>query len=230
MTNCVESPSHMPTLSGVLCSFVCISCVLVTVSAMMPDFVDTDNIRTHPLVLCGGFLEAQEHLRVNNTLDESRCVSIDVCTEVNIRQQPVPRETWINYRDPVLSFHGLDMRHEIEYVRVPDGIVLYTCTADFHNLMVGGISTCDVNTLDTIVGDCPMETGDPTQSLDIIEEDSTCQYPLREQTMMFKYGFLDGWGCHKNHTQQHPMPNKDSTKTTGWANFTVNCRYKSTIF
>lgn len=177
-------------------------------SAMMSDFTDANNITTHALVLCSGFAHAQEQLRQTKRLVETDCVSVDVCAQINARQQPVLRDTWIDFRDYALYFEVSLAQKEIQFVRVPPGVVLETCTMDLLHLVYNGKGVCDKSTIETIIGDCPVECGDPTQSVDIIEEDTTCQYPVREQTMMIRYGLARGWECDERTAKRRGMPNQ----------------------
>jgi hypothetical protein len=173
---------------------------IASTKCLIPDIVSATGVLRKPLVMCpnstrddaGGILEVN-------------CISIDVCTEKNEREQSVASKTWHNRKDYALRFsfesestesteseevqyvqHAL-MLHNIASMRVSRGVTVKVCAPDFAVLRETGEYQCNIDTIETVVGNC------------MFLNESTCQYAPQTSpacTQMFWYEIQAGWACN----------------------------------
>tara|TARA_Y100000389_G_scaffold205129_1_gene263698 strand:- start:2160 stop:3533 length:1374 start_codon:yes stop_codon:yes gene_type:complete len=165
---------------------------------------------THPLVICGDLTADYNALDVNgvfpDALAESKCVAIDVCAEKNHRDEAVPYDTWVHRSDPALYYDGeypltdgvVYNYHNIEYARVPAGVMLHACQPDFDRVRTHGVYECNDDTLVSIAGNCPGVGFDLQDCLMSTQYDavSATQPADRGGTQMIRYAFLVGYRCY----------------------------------
>jgi hypothetical protein len=156
-----------------------------------------------------------------NSLPESHCISVNVCSEMNSRGQSFPRQTWIHRSEDRFEIDNEDYGnihynfYSIEYARVPEGVLLRACQPNFDHLRVHGEYICNVDLKATVSvsGVCPLSGSQDVE--DILECVAPLQFDATEatgsflgqddvvypvaalygSTQMIYYDFADGWGC-----------------------------------
>lgn len=133
-----------------------------------------------PIAICTGLNASLAHLRATEIADhafpaalhEPACVYVNPCTARRTSADgvdtslAVPAETWLWRNSTALALPhdaassptAVDGRFDIEFARVPSGVVVETCEPDFSQLRYGRVE-CNANTLVRIDGQCPREDG-----------------------------------------------------------------------
>lgn len=126
----------------------------------------------YPIKLCTGLNASMSHLQnvairdhsMPGSLLEHECVGIDPCSARNERGDIVPQNEWLWRNSSMLSIvfpaDKPDPQEEhrnyfnLEYARVPAGIVVETCEPDFVAAKDGNV-VCNSWTIVTVTGNCP---------------------------------------------------------------------------
>ena len=94
---------------------------------------------------------------------ETNCISIDPCLGINEHGESVPKATWLHANSSVLRLNGTTHSIEkatreirahnygnLEFARVPEGLIVKTCSPDYDIWRKYGSLQCDLETLLTI--------------------------------------------------------------------------------
>lgn len=199
-------------MTSVLCPFFLTSMILMMmmhVSPLTAFYQAIDN--THPLVLCDSLNEdIQTLLNIStpvfpDSLPETRCVAINVCSEQNHRGQSLLPDMWHHRSATALRFDEeyefvgdlIYNHYSLQYARVPQGITLWACEPDFEHLRNTGHYKChpDVSRITQVSGQCPSQSPLllwPSERQEFLTCLSSLQHDFNTSTSLSAHNA--GWG------------------------------------
>lgn len=157
-------------LLSFLFSAFCLFLSNVTIVVGMPLYADQAD-STYALVLCSGLDIAINSLKSIKLSDqqigmnslEANCVSINPCLQTSNNMLPVPIDTWMHGNNSALlltnslsqintALNGQKAHNfgNLDYARIPQGIVLQTCAPAFDVWRETGSVVCNEKTIKTI--------------------------------------------------------------------------------